>query len=147
MLEVNKLDLFFVFKQKTAYEMRISDWSSDVCSSDLQAAADGTRGAIRVDLPHRRPRLGPRPRRRHEPDQVLHARTADGRQPRRDRHAGYLEPEEVRPPRHHHELRRRQPLRVFRSEEHTSETQSLMRLSFDGFCMQQHNNHVVTSKS
>src|SRR3546814_2078136 len=35
---------FFFFKQKTAYEMRISDWSSDVCSSDLecfqQAASD-----------------------------------------------------------------------------------------------------------
>src|SRR3546814_20166471 len=30
---------FFFFKQKTAYEMRISDWSSDVCSSDLAAAA------------------------------------------------------------------------------------------------------------
>src|SRR3546814_2598262 len=29
--------LVFVFKQKTAYEMRISDWSSDVCSSDLLA--------------------------------------------------------------------------------------------------------------
>src|SRR3546814_9016094 len=29
--------LFFFFKQKTAYEMRISDWSSDVCSSDLHA--------------------------------------------------------------------------------------------------------------
>src|SRR3546814_14722379 len=29
---------FFCFKQKTAYEMRISDWSSDVCSSDLTAA-------------------------------------------------------------------------------------------------------------
>src|SRR3546814_5093874 len=28
---------FFFFKQKTAYEMRISDWSSDVCSSDLMA--------------------------------------------------------------------------------------------------------------
>src|SRR3546814_5244137 len=27
--------LFFFFKQRTAYEMRISDWSSDVCSSDL----------------------------------------------------------------------------------------------------------------
>src|SRR3546814_2397209 len=27
---------FFFFKQKTAYEMRISDWSSDVCSSDLR---------------------------------------------------------------------------------------------------------------
>src|SRR3546814_17694437 len=31
--------LFFLFKQKTAYEMRISDWSSDVCSSDLHDAA------------------------------------------------------------------------------------------------------------
>src|SRR3546814_167099 len=29
--------LFFFFKQKTAYEMRISDWSSDVCSSDLRS--------------------------------------------------------------------------------------------------------------
>src|SRR3546814_2021565 len=29
--------VFFFFKQKTAYEMRISDWSSDVCSSDLKA--------------------------------------------------------------------------------------------------------------
>src|SRR3546814_4780600 len=39
--------VFFFFKQKTAYEMRISDWSSDVCSSDLNqiqrpgARADG----------------------------------------------------------------------------------------------------------
>src|SRR3546814_14330628 len=32
--------LFFFFKQKTAYEMRISDWSSDVCSSDLVDPAD-----------------------------------------------------------------------------------------------------------
>src|SRR3546814_9012003 len=32
----------FFFKQKTAYEMRISDWSSDVCSSDLAAQALGT---------------------------------------------------------------------------------------------------------
>src|SRR3546814_8385773 len=31
---------FFFFKQKTAYEMRISDWSSDVCSSDLLALGD-----------------------------------------------------------------------------------------------------------
>src|SRR3546814_15982466 len=30
--------IFFFFKQKTAYEMRISDWSSDVCSSDLSTA-------------------------------------------------------------------------------------------------------------
>src|SRR3546814_11883783 len=32
---------FFFFKQKTAYEMRISDWSSDVCSSDLLAKPFG----------------------------------------------------------------------------------------------------------
>src|SRR3546814_14166857 len=32
------ISMFFFFKQKTAYEMRISDWSSDVCSSDLVAA-------------------------------------------------------------------------------------------------------------
>src|SRR3546814_10736596 len=31
---------FFFFKQKTAYEMRISDWSSDVCSSDLDRSLD-----------------------------------------------------------------------------------------------------------
>src|SRR3546814_8908971 len=34
------LRLFFFFKQKTAYEMRISDWSSDVCSSDLPSKVD-----------------------------------------------------------------------------------------------------------
>src|SRR3546814_8146118 len=32
---------FFLFKQKTAYEMRISDWSSDVCSSDLRQLIAG----------------------------------------------------------------------------------------------------------
>src|SRR3546814_465154 len=32
--------VFFFFKQKTAYELRISDWSSDVCSSDLRRALD-----------------------------------------------------------------------------------------------------------
>src|SRR3546814_13766011 len=33
--------MFFFFKQKTAYEMRISDWSSDVCSSDLDRGNNG----------------------------------------------------------------------------------------------------------
>src|SRR3546814_2584114 len=49
---------FFFFKQKTAYEMRISDWSSDVCSSDLQtakrdlgtAAHAAVEAALRADL-------------------------------------------------------------------------------------------------
>src|SRR3546814_4315443 len=42
------LCLFFFFKQKTAYEMRISDWSSDVCSSDLpgqQRSPSGLKGS------------------------------------------------------------------------------------------------------
>src|SRR3546814_5144404 len=33
--------MIFFFKQNTAYEMRISDWSSDVCSSDLHSTVDG----------------------------------------------------------------------------------------------------------
>src|SRR3546814_4794872 len=41
---------FFFFKQKTAYEMRISDWSSDVCSSDLNAAIGAACVAI-IDQP------------------------------------------------------------------------------------------------
>src|SRR3546814_11588540 len=48
--------MFFFFKQKTAYELRISDWSSDVCSSDLAAP-----GPCRVPKHHRhemRPREG-----------------------------------------------------------------------------------------
>src|SRR3546814_1083327 len=35
------IGVFFFFKQKTAYEMRISDWSSDVCSSDLVGRRGG----------------------------------------------------------------------------------------------------------
>src|SRR3546814_6894618 len=42
-----RINVFF-FKQKTAYEMRISDWSSDVCSSDLRArrVGDGWRAEL-----------------------------------------------------------------------------------------------------
>src|SRR3546814_4095060 len=40
---------FFFFKQKTAYEMRISDWSSDVCSSDLFFAALRTGSLVAVE--------------------------------------------------------------------------------------------------
>src|SRR3546814_7656218 len=67
------LDVFVFFKQKTAYEMRISDWSSDVCSSDLRDvlwicasmrprrnAADHWRGAAEG---HPRQHASMRPRR------------------------------------------------------------------------------------
>src|SRR3546814_2194802 len=40
--------MFFVLQQKTAYELRISDWSSDVCSSDLE----GGRVDARLVIPH-----------------------------------------------------------------------------------------------
>src|SRR3546814_10205570 len=39
---------FFFFKQKTAYEMRISDWSSDVCSSDLVLELPAHAGDVRI---------------------------------------------------------------------------------------------------
>src|SRR3546814_1119976 len=44
--------LLFFFKQKTAYEMRISDWSSDVCSSDLAAERRGCGplGRLQIDI-------------------------------------------------------------------------------------------------
>src|SRR3546814_6133140 len=45
------LAFVFFFKQKTAYDMRISDWSSDVCSSDLAARLAGGGGADFRDLP------------------------------------------------------------------------------------------------
>src|SRR3546814_3773292 len=57
------LFVFFFFKQKTAYEMRISDWSSDVCSSDLIAAsarrADDIVGRIRGMAAKQPPELVP----------------------------------------------------------------------------------------
>src|SRR3546814_5780219 len=40
---LSKIVIFF-FKQKTAYEMRISDWSTDVCSSDLGGVSSGIEG-------------------------------------------------------------------------------------------------------
>src|SRR3546814_18587040 len=67
----------FLFQPKTAYEMRISDWRSDVCSSDLQGLrclrlgdqdrrpADGDPGAHHQGLDDRRPRG----QERHAPDE------------------------------------------------------------------------------
>src|SRR3546814_10641737 len=52
--------VFFFFKQNTAYEMRISDWSSDVCSSDLEvlvhriARIDAVLDAVQAGHEHRR---------------------------------------------------------------------------------------------
>src|SRR3546814_4747936 len=40
------MGFFFFIEQKTAYEMRIGDWSSDVCSSDLQARSDNAQKLV-----------------------------------------------------------------------------------------------------
>src|SRR3546814_1397274 len=60
---------FFFFKQKTAYEMRISDWSSDVCSSDLfvfgTAAVCNLHAGAENKSPHQKTNAG-RPKRSEE---------------------------------------------------------------------------------
>src|SRR3546814_16279139 len=63
--------VYFFFKQKTAYEMRISDWSSDVCSSDLLviASAHDTPGQENRDCRRRHRRMADRGRHRREASQ------------------------------------------------------------------------------
>src|SRR3546814_6152469 len=46
MMFVSVADFVFFFKQKTAYEMRISDWSSDVCSSDLRSSSTSSKWGL-----------------------------------------------------------------------------------------------------
>src|SRR3546814_16132266 len=59
---------FFFFKQKTAYEMRISDWSSDVCSSDLnrRRGAPGPAADLGRGSEQHQPGVGGRRRGRHQ---------------------------------------------------------------------------------
>src|SRR3546814_8361439 len=73
---------FFFFKQKTAYEMRISDWSSDVCFSDLQGrgVAAEREGIDRLRRGHGAEGIG-RLGRRRERVAVRHDRSG--------RHAGF----------------------------------------------------------
>src|SRR3546814_4328477 len=68
--------LFFFFKQKTAYEMRISDWSSDVCSSDLQARVEQRQRADERHLEHE-DRRADIDRGMDEPDQQRRHRLSD----------------------------------------------------------------------
>src|SRR3546814_3585022 len=86
------IKLFFFFKQKTAYEMRISDWSSDVCSSDL---IDGADPRAIPHLVHRVRRLfdldaDPAPVHRVFADDPLLARGKIGRASCRERECQYV---------------------------------------------------------
>src|SRR3546814_2287716 len=132
----------FFFKQKTAYEMRISDWSSDVCSSDLLF---GVIGPIRAVQPPFRSRAS---RDDHHPVQPGHGVGQRHRSPTGLPELGKLagaaefakataqvEGEDLMPPRQpglpapHCLARQADPGGAARSEEHTSELQSLMRIS------------------
>src|SRR3546814_7354630 len=93
------VSLFLFFKQKTAYEMRISDWSSDVCSSDLRLLHLGgdERAALPVGQPVDRANVGALAQ--PEADDVRRVPLGLGAQPRMvrtvegdDRGAAGLEP-------------------------------------------------------
>src|SRR3546814_2525107 len=126
------------FKQKTAYEMRISDWSSDVCSSDLIG------GHQRGD-PEQHPvdqiGLGERPERSHDHQRDDPGADADRMDATFDAGPAEQEPEEDaerdRRRGRHRPPRNRQA--IARSEEHTSELQSLMRISYAVFCLKTKN--------
>src|SRR3546814_3897954 len=114
------LILFFFFKQKTAYELRISDWSSDVCSSDLNAAA--------LIVGHNHPSGSAEP---SAADRAVTARLKQS-----------LALVDVRLLDHF--------VIGDRSEEHTSELQSLMRISYAVFCLKKNNKtilHTHTNKN
>src|SRR3546814_4430855 len=157
--------LFFFFKQKTAYEMRISDWSSDVCSSDLPAHLWRRHRVVggRIGLCARRPLA--------EPDRLRPGAGDAHRVPHR-RLPGELlrDPElrgvdegdrpgfhaDLRPPRpaprhragYRHRRRSCPELRHRpRSEEHTSELQSLMRISYAVFCLKKKNKKMNNKTS
>src|SRR3546814_5430153 len=106
--------IVFFFKQKTAYEMRISDWSSDVCSSDL------------FIILKRRRRYRHRSGAQSRPTKATSGRSIFPRYAARyaARHAAAGVRAAARS--------RRRPRR---SAEHTSELQSLMRISYAVFCL------------
>src|SRR3546814_5767270 len=118
--------MIFFFKQKTAYEMRISDWSSDVCSSDL----------IREPAAHQ-PRVPASDGRCGGPDhrclllvRVQQPVELQSPVPEAERHTAVPFPDA-----RGGEFR-------FRSEEHTSELQSLMRISYAVFCLKKKNTKI-----
>src|SRR3546814_6121686 len=108
---------FFFFKQKTAYEMRISDWSSDVCSSDLitHRFVDKT-----LDFVER------------SKDRAWFAQLW-----LTDMHTPWVpSAEQLAATKGKGATPREDQFLAVRSEEHTSELQSLMRISYAVFCLQ-----------
>src|SRR3546814_3838686 len=129
--------------------MRISDWSSDVCSSDLRSGASRQKAGDRLEPDDRRVSQDDLDRRpgsiRNAAPETLRRRREMPDSQNTDRHdqdrngtraivvAGRgLHTRALEPPRS--ALLRSRPLSLRRSEEHTSELQSLMRISYAVFC-------------
>src|SRR3546814_5316590 len=117
-LVVDVMYVFF-FKQKTAYEMRISDWSSDVCSSDLCRWLAGQAEALGVEI---FPGFAAAEILFNDDGSVKGVATGDMGVARDGTHKPDYQPGL--------ELHAK-----YRSEEHTSELQSLMRISYAVFCL------------
>src|SRR3546814_10901612 len=122
--------------------MRISDWSSDVCSSDLHFREDGRKAPGQGDLEVPRPGRGRWTLSVNSSmDPALDAIRQEAAAWFARRRDGALAPDEEETFEH---WRRRDEAhaRVYaeRSEEHTSELQSLMRISYAVFCLQKKNN-------
>src|SRR3546814_7305692 len=124
--------LVFFFKQKTAYEMRISDWSSDVCSSDLFMEFAMNRVVPGKEFPPRNALISA--------TEIGDETARFPHQQHTRRHVPRLEitfPETfIAACRHMGQIKRsRAEAANARSEEHTSELQSLMRNSYAVFCL------------
>src|SRR3546814_5058612 len=142
--------MFFFFKQKTAYEMRISDWSSDVCSSDLHRTASPGTVHRRIACFLRHGRASPVTD-AYRPGGRSGAPAAPCGSPGlgvgfkgvRRTMAGWSRHRGGRP------VPEAPPVigdgRGSRSEEHTSELQSLMRISYAVFCLKKkkQNEHIT----
>src|SRR3546814_1915920 len=121
----------FFFKQKTAYEMRISDWSSDVCSSDLVAARCA---GVRRQQDHG-PRPGDRGARASPAAEVRQRLGGLDRQSAGTQRLGASAGQSCAAEPQEEQRGRQLRFRPQRSEEHTSELQSLMRISYAVFCL------------
>src|SRR3546814_2699002 len=123
--------------------MRISDWSSDVCSSDLQHAAPRLRWSILpTEAPGRIQSLSRSARRTVE-------LCASVRGPCRSWSSIQHQQSRARKSPHGHmSALQHQPhdRQIARSEEHTSELQSLMRISYAVFCLKKKNNTTQNKK-
>src|SRR3546814_4069267 len=129
------LSFFFFFKQKTAYEMRISDWSSDVCSSDLIGPVNLVAAQELSGLESEQARS------RAESDELRQAihrlRGSIGGLNRegRTRLLAAFAAVDGHFQRLFTALFDGGQAHLKRSEEHTSELQSLMRISYAVFCL------------